>query len=244
MKSLVLLSRSAVLFSVSVALQAMISVPGSQAGPIPITECQHIIQSGSYVLANNLPGASGLLADGNCISLDAGNDLPNGSSFTIDLAGFVISGDGKGTGILQGEEGLGSFVVRNGSIANFSVGVEIQEGSGAVEGLRVFNNASGGIRISKTSGIVKGNILSNNKGPGIEVGEGSTVSGNTAVGNSGGGISAGIGSTLIGNTAAGNGSFGISAHCPSNLTDNTAVNNGTNLVLNGAGCHNEDNVAP
>jgi parallel beta-helix repeat protein len=50
--------------------------------------------------------------------------------------------------------------------------------------------------------------------------------------------------TVIGNTATHNTEFGIVADCPSNLTDNTAVNNGTNLVLNGDGCHSEDNVAP
>jgi hypothetical protein len=49
---------------------------------------------------------------------------------------------------------------------------------------------------------------------------------------------------VIGNTATHNTEFGIVADCPSNLTDNTAVNNGTNLVLNGDGCHSEDNVAP
>jgi hypothetical protein len=76
-------------------------------------------------------------------------------------------------------------------------------------------------------GIVRGNTATNNV-EGIHAGAGSTVIGNTATNDSGFGIG-----------------IGILADCPSNLTDNTAVNNGgTNLVLNGDGCHNEDNVAP
>jgi parallel beta-helix repeat protein len=73
-----------------------------------------------------------------------------------------------------------------------------------------------------------------------------TVRGNVATNNSEG-IYAGVGSTVIGNSATNNrtqGAVGILADCPSNLTDNTAVNNGRNLVLNGDGCHDEDNVAP
>jgi hypothetical protein len=62
----------------------------------------------------------------------------------------------------------------------------------------------------------------------------------------------GLGSTVIGNTAVNNGSvelpdggFGITVDCPSNVTDNTAVGNPRgNLVLNGSGCNNTNNVAP
>jgi hypothetical protein len=76
-----------------------------------------------------------------------------------------------------------------------------------------------------------------------------TVIGNTALNNRGTGFIVspgpeGVGSTLIGNTAANNGGRGFFVNCPSNLTDNTAVNNGQNLVLNGEGCNNTNNLAP
>jgi hypothetical protein len=52
------------------------------------------------------------------------------------------------------------------------------------------------------------------------------------------------GSTLVvGNTVTG-ALIGLSVSCPSNVTDNTAVTNATNLVLNGDGCNNTNNVAP
>jgi hypothetical protein len=50
-------------------------------------------------------------------------------------------------------------------------------------------------------------------------------------------MAVGQGSTVIG--------VGLVVGCPSNVTDNTAVNNpGGNLVLNGTGCNNTNNVAP
>jgi hypothetical protein len=75
--------------------------------------------------------------------------------------------------------------------------------------------------------IITGNYVSGSRGFGMEIGEGSTVIGNTVVN--------GIGQSP----------FGIRVFCPSNVIDNTAVNNpGRNLVLNGGGCNNTNNVAP
>lgn len=68
------------------------------------------------------------------------------------------------------------------------------------------------------------------------------MSGNDVTSGTGTGIAI-DGGTVISNTATNNG-VGISATCPANLTDNTAVGNATNLVLNGSGCNNTNNVAP
>jgi len=63
--------------------------------------------------------------------------------------------------------------------------------------------------------------------------------------DSGAGIGVEPGSTVIGNTVLNTGGTGIFANCPSNVTDNTAVNNAAgNLILNGEGCNNTNNVAP
>ena len=53
----------------------------------------------------------------------------------------------------------------------------------------------------------------------------------------------GQGSTVIGNTADASIQVGFSVSCPSNVTNNTAVNAPTNLVLNGTGCNDTNNVA-
>jgi hypothetical protein len=79
---------------------------------------------------------------------------------------------------------------------------------------------------------------------GIFVEEAGVITGNQAAGNKIGIDVKGTGSTLIGNITDGNSEIGLRVGCASNLTQNTAVGNGTNLVLNGNGCNNTNNVAP
>jgi hypothetical protein len=176
-----------------------------------------------------------------------------------NLAGFSVFGVLRGIIATAGSQVLQGITVRNGSVfgRDFAVALAGADGS-IVEGLHTFGGLGGGI-VAK--GIVRGNtavggffdepgisasgVVTDNyvSGGVVGIAASGTVRGNTAIGNLVGiGVSAG--STVIGNTATGNSEVGIQADCPSNLTDNTAVNNGKNLVLNGNGCHNEDNVAP
>jgi hypothetical protein len=98
-----------------------------------------------------------------------------------------------------------------------------------VKGNTVLNIAgfSGqGVGISAT-GIVTGNYVIGSRIAEYEIGQGSTVIGNTAAGSPFGEV------------------VGILVSCPSNVTNNTVVNKaGPNLVLNGNGCNNTNNVAP
>jgi hypothetical protein len=112
--------------------------------------------------------------------------------------------------------------VRNGSISGFDDAVFL-DGSAIVEGLRVFG-PEGMLGISVTLGIVRNN---------------SVIGFDTA-------ISVGGGSTVIGNNVfgLGNANIGMTVTCPSNVTDNTSTGNHFNLVLNGTGCNNTNNVAP
>lgn len=89
------MKRSVALFPIVLALGAMILAPhgGTQAqdareGPIEIDKCQTISQPGSYKLVKNL------MATGDCLAIAA-------DGVTVDLAGFSISGNGSGTGILE-----------------------------------------------------------------------------------------------------------------------------------------------
>jgi len=232
--------KRAALLSIGLALGAIIVVAGprAQAAPMPMQVCRTISAPGSYVLSNNLDIPS---ASGNCLVITA-------ASVTVDLAGFSIIGNGPGapgTGILvvpSTATPVRDIAVRNGSVSNFTNGVDLGSANGSiVEGLRVFNNGQYGIN---AKGIVKGNTATENRGIGINA-QG-TLTGNFAADNGNIGIAAGLGSTVIGNTALSNSQIGISVTCPSNLIDNTAIdNNGVaNLVLNGRGCHNEDDLAP
>jgi hypothetical protein len=232
------MTRPAAFFPIALALGVIILAPWDavlaqdrrEEGPTEIKKCQTIDKPGSYKLVNNLT-SSNAIAD--CLAITA-------DFVTIDLAGFAILGTRGGTAI-RGPSGTG-ITVRNGSIANFQTGVDLSLANGSiVEGLRVsgFHELGDGI-IAR--GIVRGNTVSGTFHDGIQAT--GTVTGNYASGNGFTGIVVGQGSTVIGNTATDNGESGISVTCPSNVTDNTAVNNGTNLVLNGNGCNNTNNVAP
>jgi hypothetical protein len=231
----------AALFPIAFALGAIILVPAqakdAEGGPIEIDKCQTISQPGSYKLVNDLT-----------ITTPGGTCLPITTSLvTIDLAGFTITKNGGGqsaTAILGPQNGFG-ITVRNGSIAGFSFAVQLLSVRGSiVEGLRITGcGRSCAFGITAT-GIVKGNIVSSLDVSGISAAgviTGNYVS-NTAHGV---GFQVGAGSTVLGNTATGNFFAGFEVGCPSNVTDNTAVNNlGHNLILNGEGCNNTNNVAP
>jgi hypothetical protein len=172
------------------------------------------------------------------------------SFVTIDLAGFTITepsrqpgGIGTGTAIAAGGNGT---TVRNGSISGFDSGVNLGGDGSTVEGLRVFGGGpSSGTGIS-AMGIVKGNTVVDFAfllGSGIGIDATGIVSGKYVI-NNGLGIQVGQGSTVTGNTVRNN-FRGIITSCPANVTDNTALgNNAGNLVLNGQGCNDTNNVAP
>jgi hypothetical protein len=206
-------------------------VLASEAGAretIKIKACQTISQPGSYELVDNLTATGAV----DCLVITA-------DDVTIDLAGFSISGSGPSREGIRGGRGI---AVRNGSITGFEIGVDLG-GDSIVEGLRVFGGCGRpcGTGILAT-GVVKGNTVSGTAATGIAAT--GVITGNYVFGAGDVGIAVGEGSTVIGNTANQNLIAGFTVSCPSNLTDNTAVNNGHNLVLNGDGCHSEDNLAP
>jgi hypothetical protein len=244
--------RPAALFPIALALGATILAPraGAQAqdrqeeGPIEIEKCQTISQLGSYKLVKNLTFTS---LSGTCLTITA-------NFVTIDLAGFTISkpsGQEPGNptvAIAAGNDTTG-ITVRNGSISGFGFGVDLEGGNSIVEGLRVgFPCPCEGGIVAK--GIVRGNTVSIASAPDGSVGITATgiVSGNYAFANRSTGMEVGQGSTVIGNTVTDTNGFpgiGLLVSCPSNVTNNTAVNNpGGNLMLNGNGCNNTNNVAP
>jgi hypothetical protein len=239
------MGRLATYFPIVLALGAVILVPSAgpragdakEEGPIEVDKCQAISQPGSYKLVSNLTLTGAPTASATCLTITA-------SFVTIDLAGFTIASTSEGgTGILAQSSagGLTGLAVRNGSISNFAAGVDLSSANGSiVEGLRIVDFDMGLAGIS-ANGIVKNNtVTSFNNG----ISATGTVTGNYVNDIREVGITTGQGSTVIDNTATG-GRIGISVACPSNVTDNTAVSNyQQNLVLNGQGCNNTNNVAP
>ena len=179
------------------------------AGPAlgaQLSACTTISQRGSYELTRNLT------ARGDCLVVAA-------NFVTIDLGGWVIAGNGTGSGITDQEAARRGIAVRNGTVTNFDAGVALGETTGAL--LRTcgpsthntlsqpapFSIVSGNIVESTIFGIiagrfstVTGNSAAGGEG-GIRAGPHSTVSGNSVFGDPG--IGAGPGSTISGNTVQG-----------------------------------------
>jgi hypothetical protein len=219
----------------SISLLALLAVSPAQAAPTAITACGTISQSGSYELAQNLS------ANGNCLVITA-------PYVTIDLRGFTITGAGTGTGILTSQAvgpAVTGITVRHGTVAGFLNAVDLGSTTGAVvEGLRVdtpfFSNGGTGIA---ALGVVKDNVVTGLSG-GVAINTTGKVTDNYVI-SFGPGMVVGSGSTVIGNTVAATGR-GLEVSCPSNVTDNTSAGSAPtqNLVLNGTGCNNTNNVAP
>ncbi len=226
------MKRVAVLLPIVLALGAVIAASRTgaqeqhehQSGPVKIKKCETISNRGSYELANNIGGVPG-----DCLVITA-------DFVSIDLAGFSISGGG-GTAIMTSPPSaqLQGIAVRNGVISIFTDGVALNGDNAIVEGLRVLVGGEFSTIGISASGIVRNNTVSGSRFTGISAT--GIVSGNNVEGRLFG-IEVGQGSTVIDNRASGE-VDGIIAACPSNITDNTFIGQ---LVLNGEGCNNTNNV--
>jgi parallel beta-helix repeat protein len=192
MRTLMILS---IAIGAAVGAAARTGPAGAQTGTI--TECPtEIAAPGSYVLVTNL------IAAGDCILVAA-------DFVTIDLAGFLLNGNGTGSGILAfgtpQSPRLG-IAVRNGAITGFTNGIFLFLADGAmIEGVRAIDNRNNGIFVGNDS-AVSGNIALRNRGDfGIFAGSDSRVSGNVARENAGIGINTGSGTIVTDNTARSNG---------------------------------------
>ena len=212
-----------------VLLALCFSVHGAMASAqTAISSCGPITASGSYQLVNNL------VTSGDCLVLAPGA----ANNVTIDLNGFTIFGDGTGTGIRS--DSLEGFTIRNGTVKNFDVGIQIYGSAGLVEKVQLIRNAVG--LYSNDSMRVKDSIVYRNA-DGLWAGEGSELIGNIVTFNLNVGMIIQAGSTLVNNTVYSNRGVGISVGCPSTLLANTATGNaGGDLSTAGAGCVNGQGI--
>jgi len=223
-----------------------LACPLAMAAPRLVTNCMAITQSGLYIVLNNIQ------ASGDCLVVQ--NDF-----VTIDLSGFVISGNGTGAGVVEhlavGRRGI---TVRNGTITGFASAIQLGNSSAVtVERIHATANTFAGVIAGDTSDVSNCKVIGNGSGSGIGLGQRALVSGNIVNDNQGTGILVGLGSNVIGNavgrnqtgifTAEGalvtnnvsrnNRSFGIAMDCPGAAIANTTSNNlGDNFHQVGGNC--------
>jgi hypothetical protein len=212
-------------------LAALAPFAAHAQGPRNINNCTTISEPGAYELRRNLE------AKGNCLVIAA-------DFVTIDLKGFVISGNETGTGISNGGEGRLGTTIRNGTVTNFLRGIDFAAlGAAAsqsteIQQIRAINNVNFGIILNENS-IVTGCTATGN-GVGIVTGTDSTLTGNNASNNTGAGLEVSARSLLSGNTASNN-NIGILIGCPSNLVGNAAIGNTSDIIESGVGCTRANN---
>ena len=144
-----------ILLLVSILSSGCVTTYGLE-GRKTISECMQINESGSYIVTQDL-GVSG-----DCLGI-------NVHYVTVDLNGFTIYGDGTGAGVTTYDAHRRGVVLRNGSITNFNVGVEMKSVRDAtIEDIRSTNNAQQGIRVGlsgtgePSNALIKNCIAVNN----------------------------------------------------------------------------------
>src|SRR5688572_20721156 len=111
------------------------------AAPDNINNCRTITQPGSYLVRDNLT------ASGDCLVVQA-------DFVTIDLNGFVISGNGPGVGISDVNVERRGITVRNGTITGFGNGVGLRASRGVtVENIRAIANGNNGVSVGQLATV-------------------------------------------------------------------------------------------
>jgi hypothetical protein len=190
------------------------------AAPLTIVACTTISAPGSYVLGNNLDAAGG-----DCLVVAT-------EFVTIDLNGFVMTGDGKGNGIsaLRGNA-LRGVTIRNGAIRNFNDAIFFDKSTGVtVERVQAIANSFDGV-VAGDMATVRDSVAIANGNSGFRLGQRALVTGSTAQENGGAGIQADIGANIVGNNAGRNKASGISTADGANVAHNVSRNNGLHGIF-------------
>ncbi len=228
------------------------------------------IDLGGFAISGGGAGAGGKgITDGGAPrrGIEVRNGSLTGFNEGMGLAsttGAVIEGvraSSNGTGIHVGIGALVRGNVASGNVIGIhaadagTIENNVADGNGGIgintgDHCRIAGNSAGGslgngIRTGNHS-VVIGNATYGTAGTGILAGDGGTLADNTSAANFVRGIEAGAGSTVARNTVRDNGAItngdGIKVTCPSNVIGNTATGSPNNLVLNGVGCNDIDNL--
>ncbi len=147
---------------------AVLGLAGAvSAAPKSISSCKTIDEPGSYLVTKNLT------ATGDCLVVAAPN-------VTLDLGGYVLSGNGTGKGIWVLPAGRGA-VIRNGTVTDFAGGI-LAGGDTTVDQIRANDNTVYGIFVS-TGSTVRNSMASNNVEWGLKLTCPSSAIGNVVTDN-------------------------------------------------------------
>jgi hypothetical protein len=162
------------------------------AAPRVMNNCAAITESGSYVVGRNLS------ATGDCFVVQA-------DFVTVDLDGFLITGNGTGAAFAESlSVGRHDIVIRNGAITGFASAVGMgHSNSVSIDRITATNNTYNALIVGDTSTVTNSRV-NNNNGLGVLTGTRALITGNTVNQNQGAGVNVGAGSSVIGNAVGRN----------------------------------------
>ncbi|MCE5340301.1 MAG: hypothetical protein LLF92_04135 [Planctomycetaceae bacterium] len=217
-------------------IEPRIPIPASALGSTTF----YITAGGSYYLQGER------LCSSHGIRIDANN-------VTIDLCGYSLIGNGAGTTYGIYILGKSNVEIRNGTIRNFTVGID-EEYTTATDNrvidVRVQSNSKQGIQlvgygheVRNCTSVYNGFAPAGSQVYGIHAGAGAKITGNMVHSNGVGvaayifGIVVGGGCTITGNTVYDNGDvstgtmvYGIITDVGSTIIGNTVYSNGTSAT--------------
>jgi parallel beta-helix repeat protein len=227
----------------AMAMLALAASAGAVDGTIEINQAKVLASGGfPYVISTSgsykLTGSLTVPASTNGINVTANN-------VTIDMNGFLITGSGSTSGLINGvsASGIADVTVENGTITGMGLAIVLGK-SGIVRNVHADINGFG-IDVGDNS-VVEGCTASNSSTAyGISCSSGCSITGNTANGNGDEGLfCSGSGCQITGNTANGNNGVGI--ECQNNacvISGNTVLSNPTlGIGCFGTGCLISGNV--
>jgi hypothetical protein len=202
----------------SLLLASILAAIPAAAAPRVLNNCAALTEPGSYVVGRNLS------ATGDCFVVQA-------DFVTVDLDGFVITGNGTGSAFAESlSVGRHDIVIRNGVITGFASAVGMgHSNSVSVDRITATANTFNALVLGDTSTVTNSRITNNN-GLGMLMGARALVTGNTVNENQGAGINVGTGSSIIGN-AVGRNQTGIFVSEGGLVVNNVSRNNRSHGII-------------
>jgi hypothetical protein len=196
---------------------------GQGAAQTKITACNTTISAaGSYLVTANLTTTS---TSTPCIKVTAG-------FVTIDLSGFVLTGNGASSGI---SASAGPLTITNGFIKSFGVGVSAPAARVKLSEVTLLANKGAGASLGDNAAARDSKFI-NNGADGLDVGKSALITQCIFLGNSGNGLKARASAVLTENVASSNGSTiptsagfeidGSASVSGNSASDNTAITDG------------------
>jgi hypothetical protein len=140
---------------------------------------------------------------------------------TISLGGYVISGDGTGSGVTDAGNARTGITVRGGVLTNFDTGVDLAASTGSMlQNLRALSNVSNGLLVGASS-MVSSCLVGGHSSTGIAVGTGS----------------------LVGGTTVNGGATGVDITCATLLKGHHLTESTDALTTTGSDCQEVDGIA-